>query len=54
MSNCGLDVEKMDTSFRSRDSAHDIHRVACEDCHPRGVPRRSGVPGERIAAFRFD
>ena len=40
MSNCRLDVETMDTTFRSSDSAHDIHRVACEDCHPRGLPGR--------------
>jgi hypothetical protein len=38
LSNCGLDVEKMDTTFRSLESAHDIHRVTCRDCHPRGVP----------------
>jgi hypothetical protein len=38
LSNCGLDVETMDTSFRSVDSAHDVHRVACRDCHPGGVP----------------
>lgn len=39
LSNCGLDVETMDTSFRTPESAHDVHRVACEDCHPEGVPR---------------
>ncbi len=32
-SHCGIDVEVMDTSFRSRESKHDIHRVACGDCH---------------------
>jgi len=40
LSNCGIDVETMDTTFRSLDSAHNIHSVSCEDCHPRGVPRR--------------
>jgi hypothetical protein len=40
LSNCGLDVETMDTSFRSRESRHDIHRVACPDCHPAGVPAK--------------
>lgn len=40
MSNCGLDVEKMDTTFRSPDSAHNIHWVRCEDCHVAGVPPR--------------
>jgi hypothetical protein len=32
-SHCGLDVEKMDTTFRSIDSKHNIHFVACGDCH---------------------
>lgn len=32
-SNCGLDVHVMDTTFRSRDSKHDIHFVDCGDCH---------------------
>jgi hypothetical protein len=41
LSNCGLDVETMDTSFRSPDSRHDVHRVACRDCHPAGVPRKA-------------
>jgi len=38
MSNCGLDVEKMDTTFRTANSKHDIHRVKCLDCHASGVP----------------
>jgi hypothetical protein len=46
LSNCGIDVETMDTSFRSSDSPHDVHSVACEDCHPQGVPPRK----ERAAA----
>jgi hypothetical protein len=41
LSNCGLDVETMDTTFKSLDSPHNIHNVACQDCHPRGVPRRT-------------
>lgn len=40
LSNCGIDVEKMDTSFKSPGSRHDVHRVTCRDCHPRGVPRK--------------
>jgi hypothetical protein len=40
LSNCGLDVETMDTTFKSRDSRHNIHRVACLDCHPKGVPKK--------------
>ena len=38
MSNCGLDVEKMDTTFNSPNSKHNIHWVKCSDCHPKGVP----------------
>jgi hypothetical protein len=37
-SHCGLDVAKMDTTFRSSDSRHNIHRVSCSDCHASGVP----------------
>jgi hypothetical protein len=39
MSNCGLDVEKMDTTFASAASAHNIHWVKCEDCHQQGIPK---------------
>ena len=38
MSNCGLDVEKMDTTFASANSKHNIHWVKCADCHTKGVP----------------
>ncbi len=40
MSNCGLNVETMDTTFRSSDSKHNIHRVKCADCHTKGVPKK--------------
>jgi hypothetical protein len=40
MSNCGLDVEKMDTTFASTASKHNIHWVKCADCHTKGVPRK--------------
>jgi hypothetical protein len=30
----------MDTTFRSRESRHNVHRVACVDCHPAGVPAK--------------
>jgi hypothetical protein len=49
MSNCGLDVEKMDTTFRSTESEHDIHRVKCSDCHPKGVPRK---PAARLESTK--
>lgn len=39
-SHCGLDVEKMDTTFLDLTSRHNIHRVACADCHTNGVPGR--------------
>jgi hypothetical protein len=40
LSNCGLDVEKMDTTSKDAKSKHNVHFVACADCHPKGVPRR--------------
>lgn len=40
LSNCGLDVKKMDTSFKAPESAHNIHFVACVDCHPGGIPKK--------------
>jgi hypothetical protein len=40
LSNCGLDVEKMDTTFASTASGHNIHFVKCADCHPKGIPRQ--------------
>lgn len=33
LSNCGLDVEKMNTSFADSTSANNIHFVSCADCH---------------------
>jgi len=46
LSNCGLDVEKMDTTYRDSKSLYDIHFVKCLDCHPKGVRR----PPRRQAA----
>ena len=40
LSNCGLDVEKMDTTFKAKTSLHNIHFVKCLDCHPGGVPKK--------------
>jgi cytochrome c554/c'-like protein len=39
MSHCGLAVEKMDTTFADRKSAHNIHWVKCADCHQHGIPK---------------
>ena len=47
LSNCGLDVEKMDTTFVGRNSKHNIHFVDCIDCHAKGVPKKRT---ERAAA----
>ena len=46
LSNCGLDVETMDTTFKSTRSPHNIHFVKCTDCHAKGIPRkhRPGAP----------
>jgi hypothetical protein len=49
LSNCGLDVEKMDTTFKSEESKHNVHWVKCADCHPKGVPRKRGTAGEVAA-----
>jgi len=38
MSHCGIDVEKMDTTFATKASRHNIHWVRCADCHEHGVP----------------
>ena len=40
LSNCGLPVESMDTTFRNPGSRHDIHTMECVDCHADGVPGR--------------
>ena len=40
LSNCGRDVETMDTTFKDTHSAHNVHFVKCADCHPRGVPAK--------------
>lgn len=50
LSNCGIDVEQMDTTFRSFESPHNIHNVTCQDCHPRGVPRKPLVSGPVVSA----
>lgn len=44
-SECGLDVETMDTTYANASSKHNIHTVRCVDCHAHGVPRRK-TPAE--------
>lgn len=40
LSNCGIDVETMDTTFKSTASTHNIHFVKCTDCHTKGIPKK--------------
>ena len=40
LSNCGINVETMDTTFKSAKSPHNVHTVKCFDCHTKGVPKR--------------
>jgi cytochrome c554/c'-like protein len=40
LSNCGINVETMDTTFKSGRSPHNVHTVKCIDCHSRGVPQK--------------
>ncbi|HUI43891.1 MAG TPA: cytochrome c3 family protein [Terriglobia bacterium] len=47
LSNCGLDVETMDTTYKSAKSAHNVHFVKCADCHTHGVPKKK--PGNAAA-----
>ncbi len=44
LSNCGIDVEKMDTTFARPGSTHNVHTVSCQDCHIKGVPPRRSRP----------
>jgi hypothetical protein len=42
LSNCGLNVETMETTYAEPSSPHDIHFVACTDCHTREFLREHG------------
>lgn len=48
MSNCGRDVETMDTTYVSAKSPHNIHWVRCQDCHEHGVPTKRGAPASTL------
>jgi hypothetical protein len=54
LSNCGRDVETMDTTFRSKESPHNIHSVACADCHPAGVPKKKGAAVRQSRPARLE
>jgi Cytochrome c3 len=45
LSNCRLNVETMDTTFKSIKSPHNIHFVKCLDCHTKGIPKRKAQTG---------
>jgi Cytochrome c3/Cytochrome c554 and c-prime len=40
ISNCGLDVTTMNTTFFDKKSPYNIHSVGCIDCHPKGIPKK--------------
>ncbi len=44
LSNCGIAVETMDTTFKTKSSKHDIHSMKCIDCHTKGVPHKMARP----------
>jgi hypothetical protein len=41
LSNCGIPVERMDTTFKDKSSKYNIHFVKCTDCHTEGVPKKA-------------
>jgi len=52
MSHCGIDVEKMDTTFASAASKHNIHWVKCADCHQHGIPKpKTAVKAQKPPTF---
>jgi len=44
ISNCKLDVEKMNTSYKDQTSKNNIHFVSCTDCHIKGRPAKKTNP----------
>lgn len=38
VSNCGLDVKTMNTSYLTAKSPNNIHSMTCLDCHKEGIP----------------
>jgi len=51
LSNCGLDVETMDTTFKSTKSPHNIHFVKCIDCHANGIPKKKPKGARVLGRF---
>lgn len=46
ISNCKLDVEKMNTTYKDRLSKNNIHFVGCTDCHIKGRPVKNSNTGK--------
>ena len=44
ISNCKLDVEKMNTTYKDQSSKNNIHFVSCTDCHIKGRPVKRTIP----------
>jgi hypothetical protein len=44
ISNCNLDVEQMNTTYKYQTSKNNIHFVACIDCHIKGRPTKYNNP----------
>jgi hypothetical protein len=44
ISNCKLDVEKMNTTYSDKESKNNIHFVSCTDCHLKGRPKSQPKP----------
>ena len=44
ISNCKLDVEKMNTTYNDKSSKNNIHFVGCTDCHIKGRPAKAARP----------
>jgi hypothetical protein len=44
ISNCKLDVEKMNTTYSDQSSKNNIHFVECTDCHSKGRPAKNPIP----------
>jgi hypothetical protein len=50
MSNCGIAVETMDTTFKNTKSPHNIHFVKCADCHAHGIPKKKLPHAEALVS----
>lgn len=44
ISNCKLNVEMMNTTYKDQSSKNNIHFVACTDCHSKGRPAKRTNP----------